>query len=384
MCEIYHAKISPGVISIDLASEGPRVWFERGEEKVNLYPDVAPPSPQLSLPFPEFIDVDKVQREYAALIPEMLGLLEDFPSEKYCLAAFCLRHGSSGVSLLKDTPALAYLIAVKEYFAYGRQELLTKISLEQKRTEILENLEMPGKKYVVKLLKKIPAKSCESDFFSDFKSLLKRQDSKVTKALWHTTRINHLLVQILSIPKLLPFIDKSLLEQTAKIEKTDATSKLFAQVIEIRDVIDDALEQNVKVGQLRRVEDLVDFHHKLIAWLADRRFLQRIKNMYFASPPLPSFENVEKKILVRPLKSGQDLWFEGNTMRHCLAGYASRILAAKGDLYAYHLEYGDEPPVTMMISKNRGHWEIEEIQGLSNTLPTDKMLSFALSLLESA
>jgi hypothetical protein len=205
------------------------------------------------------------------------------------------------------------------------------------------------------------------------------------KVFCHLKSINHLLIKLLSIKDLRPFLTVSLLEEMAGMSRNDRRSRSVHEIIELGDSICDAAENGMKIAPLRKVADLSDLHEGVVDWLRNLHSFERLKAVNFAAPPFPGVELAtgdQGLSRIVPLVSGIALWEEGQTMHHCVAGYAASILQHKGKRYVYHLELPDGEQATMLIGDKGGRWEIEEIRGVCNAEVSGKIMNFAMQWLE--
>lgn len=383
----YHLRIRNGSLCLDFDTEEPELWLENTLGKFRLLPSTEADSSQLSLPFIYGFDLAEITLEYKRLFSATLKVLDRFVSEKHSIAIFCLRYGDAALDLVNDCPGLAFLIASRSFYRFGDERNDGSCySPEEKRMTILAANDYPGTQSVAKIFRKIPAAECSWEFFYDLRALLIAEDTRVMKLLCHVKSVNHLLVKLLSMKELRPFLAASLVEETSCLARENRRSRYFDEIFELKDSINNAAAQGMRISPLRTVADLSVLHEQLIVWLQDQRSYERLKNVTFPDLPFPGFELVgsaQGLSRIVPLGTGIALWEEGQKMHHCVAGYADSIIQQKGKRYVYHLELPDGELATMLIGNEGGRWEIEEFRGVCNADVSAKMMSFAMGWLNA-
>ena len=93
------------------------------------------------------------------MLDRLLQAVSRVPVQQGCLLRFCVDGGIPAIELLEDCPAMALLLAMKvEYTPSVEEYQRTVVALVgSKRDEILSHCSYPSSKWVVRLLRKIPA-----------------------------------------------------------------------------------------------------------------------------------------------------------------------------------------------------------------------------------
>ncbi|MFA5719073.1 MAG: hypothetical protein WC952_15295 [Desulfobulbaceae bacterium] len=341
-----------------------------------LCPRYEPESGQYLLPFGYSLSMDALLRLVDSLGGRILQGVSRFRRNKAALLKFCFNAGRPAVELMEDCPALIGLIASRLDATLPIGEYTEKAAglLRRKRGEILSSLSYPASKSVIRLLRKIPAADCESAHLEALRNIIVTGDPVKIKILRHAQHINWLVLQLLSEKYFPARVHPSFVLETGRLADPEAIEEVWLQIAEMDRLIETAACE-LHVPALRRLESLEPVHDILVdEYLAARRY-REIAGLSFPEPPLPGLETANDNTVswgIFPLKNGMELLREGVEMDHCIATYAHDIVAANGELYAYHVQMPGRPPATVLIRRNSLHGtsRVQEIRGHGNT-PVD-------------
>jgi len=133
---------------------------------------------------------------------EILDLIKDVKGRQWHLLALFARCGKEAIDLYKSTPAIAWMVAsswafkerpVKDHFRSIRRLLKPGKS----QLDILNWLDYPSSKQVIKLLRKVDMTNVDVTFFLHLKIIISTQIS--IKTLRHIQRIDYSLVRLLAV-----------------------------------------------------------------------------------------------------------------------------------------------------------------------------------------
>lgn len=231
----------------------------------------------------------------------------------------------------------------------------------EKRSKILDYLELPQSKSVLRLLSRTHFNNANSTDFNSVLSVL--NDQQLLAKLRHVKQLslNHLLFvqqfRGLFWPGVLEIISPE-------------SSNAFA--IYVGRMVVDCCALGANLDSLRTITTeaaLNALHDRLIETRNQARNLlteqQRLESYgEFPAPPLAGNEKVV------PLSSWEELMHEGKEMRHCISAHGHRINA--GDFFAYKVL--TEQRLTLAIAKRGETWRIDEIRGYANALPNEDAL----------
>ena len=76
---------------------------------------------------------------------------------------------------------------------------------------------------------------------------------------------------------------------------------------------------------------------------------------------------------IEPIKTADDLCYEGERMHHCVANYRGDV--ASGKAYFYHVSKDGERVATMQLTQTANRYVIEEIRGICNADVSSEVLT---------
>ena len=153
-------------------------------------------------------------------------------------------------------------------------------------------------------------------------------------------------------------------------EKQQAISdETFSGIIGIyRDYINDCVELklDLKSKSVLFPRDVVKAHNDMIIEKKAKENAKYIDGMKKAAKKMKKFSFSKDGLIIRPAKSPEELILEGNTLHHCVGGYAGRVAsgdtaiffvreADNADKPFYTLEYCDKHIVQCRTYNNRSY-----------------------------
>ncbi len=324
---------------------------------------------QLPLPFKKRVYAEKYGREVEEIIKTVWPQIRQLPLRRKMLLELCIKGGRPARELFRDCPALGLLLALRisNDSSICLQEQLVELA-GRKRVEILEYCLFPAAPWIVKLLRKITPAQCSPFILQDLKKILTRNTSKQIKVLRHLPAVSRLVVDTLKDEKKAALVANSFYVDAATSRWSGDAEYLFDEIIRMKS--DEVAGDYISVPPLRSVDDLPRAHDELV-----RQFnnLERLEwsgflSLTFPKPPFAGISgktgNIEWGIF--PIRTGMELYTEGQEMKHCVATYASSIAYEK-NLYVYHVCSPAGEKATLMLSREDVFWHLSEIEGVANT-----------------
>jgi len=370
---IFHIACEYGALIVKAAAgREAEFWLRNDRGLLKLCLGGKPCRRQLLLPFDQNIKLAHLEKLLQSTSKEAIQAVGEFGYGQKDILQFCLNGGQPAFELVRDCPALAYLIANKilPRISPEIRSEVTRDILAQKRTAALARINWPAEKWIARLLRKIPPSQCSAEMFDDILLILLSEDSARIKVLRHLHVLYSFVVELLADKDFSPLLAYSFYEDMSTLPTEPELSPGF-EVFELRRMILRSIAKGLRVPPLKSVADLASLHERLIQWLTAKVNYEEIKEIVFQPPPLPGkvFKNETEEFGVFPLENGKALWREGVAMKHCLAGYAEQILYSKGAMYAYHVRLPNAPEATLMIRSFGFGWHIKELRGKHNLEP---------------
>jgi len=382
----YYVPNDNGTLIADFSKGTPELWLENQWLTFRLLPGEIGTEKQLCLSLGLKADQDVLEECYGRIFNRAVQAISAFNEGHRELFDFCLYFGIPAIELTENTPALAFVAAITQYF----QRRLKSISpatemLKKKRSLILRENGFPPSNWAVKLFQKIPASECSGPLFYDLREILGSANQRRLKTLRHLKRLNLLVVKVLADENFSSLFHPSFLTKISDLKQDDPLVDVFWQIHAVKDEVVTAIQDGFKIRQVQSFDDLRRVHENLIEWLGQSEYLINIESISFPNPPFKEILVSEEKgscYGIFPITNGRGLWLEGQAMHHCIAGFATDIVRADGSLYAYHVEMSGEPAATVLISKEPSGWVIQEINGPCNEPASRKVLAFVHRWLE--
>lgn len=371
----YYVQTSAGTLELNCQSDPPELWLRNDLLCVRLVPSGVEISRQLCLPFDlSETDLHELSVYYSALLARTFALIRTFSVEQHAMVIFCLDFGDAALDLLSSCPALGFMVACTNFYAYPERlgDGKARLDPQEKRTSLLKKMDFPAAPFVVKVLRKIRPAACSWPLLYDLRRLLLQQHPKITKALCHARQITPLLLQTLAISNLLPYLKSSVLDELV-VCGSDGGGSVdgdMAKVVERaeRD-IERALYWGIPIPRFRNVNDLKGFHAYVDLYLISPQAYKDFAKYVFPDPPLPGISFPDMNAFIRPLLNGQELWLVCNAMNVDFEHYAPKISQGENNYSAYHIELDTQKAI--LILKNK---DLNFILGSSRKLVSREML----------
>lgn len=327
--------------------------------------------PQLSL-----IDRNEIKGFTKNLTIQLPLALKAVKNVKGCqghLLGLCTLGGTPAIELVEDCSAIAVLLAyrrpkncLKLKEAQSIQRLVRK-----KRHQLLFLDSFPAQKWIVRLLKKIPADHACPQLLFKLKKILRGKNRDHIKVLRHLKQINSLVIEIMSDPYRARFMSPAFYHSLCTYPKTDDD-------IDVNYLLDELVRMSAnpveELNHLRltNVRDLLKAHD-LYAEYYNEDFSP---DVIFPEPPVPEhiMQYNDGQVSIIPLSTAKILIQEGKRMKHCIASYGVEI-ATSGHLYAYHVSTLNEE-ATVRIKRDGKRWWMVEIRGKCNEKVTPETRYF--------
>ena len=185
--------------------------------------------------------------------------------------------------------------------------------------------------------------------------------------LRHLPAVSRLAVDTLKDEKKAALVANSFYIDAATSRWSGDAEYLFDEIIRMKS--DEVAGEFISVPPLRSVDDLPRAHDELVRQFVS---LERLKwsgfwGLTFPKPPFAGISGKTGDIEwgIFPIRSGLELYNEGQEMEHCVATYA-RSIAYEENLYVYHVCSPAGEKATLMLSREDVFWHLYEIEGVAN------------------
>ena len=287
---------------------------------------------------------------------ELLNLIKTINSRQWHLLALFARCGKLAIELFKSTPALAWMLAsswafkqkpVKNHFRSIRNLLESGKS----QIEMLEWLDYPSTKSVIKLLRKVDMKDVDVSFFLNFKQVI--SDSQKVILIRHLPAIEPSLIRLLWKFKM-NFTFHFLIDYQNKTRIQQHRVKLLLS--------DFFPEKVVKWNHKFTNKDLDLFINHCEDFDADEsNHPSASQNRVF--PWLP-FNLPDGFPEIEYIDTEDELFKESEEMHNCLHSYAERC--CNGETQIFRMFYPERSVFSIRETDKRGYWELSEIKAVCN------------------
>lgn len=226
--------------------------------------------------------------------------------------------------------------------------------------EVLGWLGFPATKATVRLFGRIEPEHLSPYELMELRTAL--QEPATRRLLAHLPRINDSVISVVAAKDVVAHVAPQFLEHFADTREPSHPAGI------LRSTLAKAARLGRHPPRLRSWADVRSIEDEYL-----RRFGQP-KAVEFPPPPLPGTE------LVVPITTHHALVEEGRTMHHCIRSYAERV--ACGAVYVYQLLAPER--ATIAIARRENGWELLDMRGRSNFVPTPPAWKAVQSWLEAA
>ncbi len=332
------------------------------------------------------LDGQKIEHEckpdplisYLDTIPkEILELIKEVGDRQWHLLALFSRCGTEAIDLYKSTPALAWMLSsswafkdrpVKNHFRSIRRLLKSGKS----QLNILDWLDFPSYKHVIKLLRKVDMSNIDVTFFLHLKTIIANQVS--LKTLRHVKRIDYSLVRLLATQ---PFnYSYGFLTRYQALSRNEH--------YKIKGIVNNIVES----GPIEKTFDL-KYLNLIVDMIEDEPSAKNTKPKCFGRVlPIPDYKLPENFPEIEYIDTEEALFEASNNMHNCLSCLAES--AYSNEVNFFRINYvntavfsvipGTNNPnlVTtgqiVIDSKNSKHWVVNEIKETCNKEPSGEVI----------
>lgn len=264
------------------------------------------------------------------------------------------RCGGPFLDLVASNPALALALALRRRLAapIGASTVVARL-LRRRQREIAGRLGFPATESSARLLRRIPVVTVSLWRLYHLRAAL--SDESLARRLCFAPRPNASVLRLLCDTAAAPLVAPTFIEELALIRSEDRTPKVAHTVLELREL--HAALERPRPPILHSLRALDREHAATIRELGrapGRAALARVGS--FPSPPFPDADGFAA------IRTADDLWLEGNEMKSCVAGYASRVSA--GTIYFYRVTSPERG--TLSVERGRDGWRLGEVRGPGN------------------
>ena len=256
--------------------------------------------------------------------------------------------------------ALLFMLAHLDRFdhAHPRQDWSCARSLVRRRQrDALHVLGFQRRESVARLLRNVPPGTCTVANLRLLRKILRNQATH--RLLAHLPRINAGVLLCLARHDRREFCTGGLLAEIGKDRSNDTiglSAGKLGEVLRMADRLGCAHE----LTPLRSLARLEALHRDLNESLC----LAKYDGVDFPPPPLPGVPGQ-----IEPIRTPEELFLEGRTMKHCVGEYAPAIAA--GNAYAYRVAAGgpegtDRATLVVVNENTRSEWMIDGLRGMCN------------------
>ena len=316
----------------------------------------------LPISLDESIANPDLQPWLSSIPQDLLNRCKALPSNQL-FVLYCVSKSRDAKDLLVTNPLLLYLW-LGYYHTYLQQHPedipLSLEHLRNKQLSILQTIAPRATKASLKLIKKI-----------DIKSMRSRQQQQVLTILQRpefVTRLAHqknLTAKHFELADRYPWaIARPIASVLLDLSRSDH------QIL--NDTINMSDGRAVTVLAAGRTwYDVLACHNRWAReWNYGRRFTatllrdERGQALPFPPPPIESNDEISW------LETPSEVVDEGRRMKHCVAAYAPRV--QRGDYALYHM--ADPANLTVGLRKSVAGWQLDQVRGVCNRMPTREEL----------
>jgi len=283
-------------------------------------------------------------------------LVRRFPAAQWELLMFLNDGGDDAYGLLESNPALGFLVATRAFAARGETASLLAATLSQKRRHLADQFGFAPTEASLKMLQKVPPDAVTLPLLDSIREALR--DHRCERVLAHLSRITPAVLKMVMRPELFGRFAPTAIRQ---LERISPETPHFDILGRLEDLVDSASRKGVIVPMIRSLRD-IDAAFRRSPSPPPRKPVREPKAR-FPEPPLPETETI------RAIRSRSALRQEGHRMHHCIGTnryYLREILG--GNVYAYRVSAPMR--LTLAIRRVAGEWQIGEVKGFENALPT--------------
>lgn len=359
----------PRVVCPTFRVLSPRRWPLGVPEAQHAFPFFDPPQPRQTLPtptplqsalrregFPWLVLRRAAFEQFRATIPDPVAeVVAPFRRGQWALLVF-LRYEPLGVELLRSSPGLAYLVALRGRGLPRRIPKL-ELALRKRRALVSELLGLPDREAVVRRLSRftIGALGCFAPRV--LTDLLRRDDPRLEKLIGHLPSINPGAVAVLRHPRWWPRLTPGLLQELAA-DPREARRPRAARLLEDYGALRQLLPRLPPLGPISRVaqleEALQEARQRLGRVDAQLRWLEPVDRHRFPPPPFPGIRG-----RIEPISTPAALAEESLLQRNCVDGYVERV--TRGGCYLYRVLRPSRATLCVTLDSH-GQWQLEELK----------------------
>ncbi|NNE92469.1 MAG: hypothetical protein HKN23_12545 [Verrucomicrobiales bacterium] len=300
--------------------------------------------------------------------------LEPFRSHQWLLLLL-LRYDESAVDLVKQNPALAFLLAQKMNGDAGLIRSLECGSMRQR--DLLKSLDLPSSPSAVKLFRKIKPGAINGENWESIVATVRTELDRPKPRLVHLPVINSGVLEILNHPQAADAASQNLLEEVAN----DKSENYRARIVHlISNTLRMSAEMNPhhrlglfqSIRRLREIHDrITEDYHRRVQRL---KYVSNFDSSRFKNPPV---EGISGKI--EPITSPEGLVDEGESQGNCVASYVSRV--EQGDTFIYRVLIPERCTLSIVRAPD-GQWRIGQLESKFNTDARSETEEFVEAWLE--
>ncbi|SHK65071.1 PcfJ-like protein [Marinobacter antarcticus] len=316
---------------------------------------------------PLFTLEDDTGRRVSDGIPEdILAVTRLMPAMDFELAQACA--ASEAARELAESSPLLFILLVN----HARSQPLTPEEFEQllalKRTAILERIELPARKSLVRLVNRMELSPLLPWELEDVTRSLAQHEFLALLRHHPNLHLNHLRFLLRQGQPLWPGM-------LCLVDKHSSALDITWLCRMIRDTL------NMAAGNLQRLQrvssrrELQELHDQLVerfnsmgseAKRAAHAAALTQEHGDYPAPPIPAIDGIE------PLASWLELLDEGSSMHHCVGSYDTFV--ALGEVFIYRMMEPER--LTISLEHRNNTWVIGEVRGIRNANPSPAALDF--------
>jgi len=292
--------------------------------------------------------------------PEIRELVKPFRHAKWPLLTFLAVGGSRAKELLRQNPAIAFLLAHNRVFHAPKvtqplRAVRSWLKPEKKRKGLLTWLGFPATKSTIRVLTKMPCEDISVSSLLRVRSLL--QNPEYAKLLRHQPVIDRALLAFFDsdlrkmlTPKLLGELRQELLANAPCSTWRKREQRIYLLT---RDTVRmfRELRPDSPLPRVQNFSSLLKMHDAL----AEAVWQKRHENNVF-SPPMPGNQNIV------PVTDYAMLCEEGRLQHNCAASYAQAMLSGTSFLYRV---LSPERSTLELVKRNR-KWHLRQLLAACN------------------
>ncbi len=287
--------------------------------------------------------------------------VERFQSEQWSLLHL-LRGEPEAIDLLRNNPALAYLLAQEFIGEYRGEKEWPRFDGFKQRT-LARRLGFPATESAVKILKKVPAESVSPPRLKRLRAAMAVPESQ--KLFSHLKVVNAGVIELVCDGQLRELCTPRLLEEVSSCLHEKYRSDTAET---LRDIL--AMQQNISPGRERQYQSLDQLRrvHDELAKEYCRRVPAAFEGWTFPRPPVPGVPNC-----IVPILSPLELAKEGEAQANCVASYGRQVL--DGRAFIYRVIYPERATLSL-VGQEDERWQLGELKAARNmpVQPTTKRI----------